>query len=171
MAKTVTITPPSGSSVIANQAANFVVTLANTDAAAVQVTSLALLELSKTGAVVGQPTWRTPNVAPGVTGNPTLNGTNGSLSYGFQVVATVPNMPGTSPNNEPGGARPGQPATPAVNLLVLQAQVQTSDGSVFFTTLTVPVLSAVAPFPVPQGGAMQFGQGTGSDVALFAAIL
>jgi hypothetical protein len=168
MPKTVTITPPSGASVIANQAANFVVTVANTDAAAVTLLSLAIFEASKTGAVIGQPTMQQPGQPAGV--NPTL-GASSSLSYQFPVVATVPNMPGTSPNNEPGGARPGQAAYPAAAQLVLQAQAQTSDGNAFTSTISVPVLSAVAPFPVPTGGAAQFGQGTGSDVALLAAIL
>src|SRR5690348_14530370 len=104
MAKTITLTPPSGSSVIANQPANFVVTLTNTDSAAVQVTSLVVTEATRTKAVISPPNFQTPNVSPGVTGNPTLNGTNGSLSYGFQVVSNVPNMPATSPNNAPGGA-------------------------------------------------------------------
>lgn len=168
MAKTVSISGPTPGGVLANQTANFTATVANTDAAAVTLTSLTISEVSDTGAQISQPQVQAAGQPAGV--NPTL-GAGSSLTYGFQVTAFAPNTPGVSPNN-PGGAQPGQAAYPAAPpLLVLQAQGQTSDGSVFFSTFTVPVLSAVAPFPVPTGGAVQFGPGTGADSALIAVII
>lgn len=161
MPKTVSISGPTPGGVIANQPATFTVSVSNTDASAVYLTSLVISEVSRTGSRVGQPRVQAAGEPAGV--NPTLNA-SGSLTYPFQVVAVFPNTPGVSPNN-PGGAAPSQSAYPvAPPLLQLQAQGQTSDGSVFFCLFTAPVLSAVAPFPVPTGGAAQFAQGFDSNL-------
>lgn len=166
MAKTITITGPTPGSVIANQAAYFTVTISSTDTTAVSLTSLVINERRNRGAQIGQPTFLAPGQPAGIA--PTLSASS-SLSYQFSVVANSPNTPGVSPSN-PGGAAPGQAAYPPPSAsLVLEAQAQTSDGSVTTSTLTVPVLSAVFPFPVPQGGAAQFGQG--GDSNLIAVIL
>lgn len=167
MAKTVTITGPTPGGVIANQTASFVVTVANTDAAAATLTALVtrLGDRSAAGRV-GQPTFMPAGQPASV--YPVI-GASSSASYQFGALAYAPNMPGVSPNN-PGGAAPSNNAIPnAPPLLVVQAEAQFSDGSVASTSLTVPVLSAVAPFPVPQGGAAQFGQGANSNlIAAFA---
>lgn len=161
MAKSVSITGPNIGSVIADQTSNFVATVSNTDSSSVTLLSLVITEVSQLGSQISQPTVQAPGQPAGV--NPTL-GASSSLSYGFSVVTAAPNVPGVSPNN-PGGAAPGQASYPgAPPLLVLQAQGQTSDGSVFSVLFTVPVLSAVAPFPVPAGGAAQFAQGANTNL-------
>lgn len=161
MAKTVSISGPNPGGVIANQPATFVAVVSNTDGADVYLQSLQISEVSNLGSRVGQPQISDPGSSQGV--RPTLSAA-GSLTYPFQVVANFPNTPGLSPNN-PGGSAPGQAAYPvAPALLALRAQGQTSDGSVFSCLFTVPVLSAVAPFPAPQGGAMQFAQGFDSNL-------
>lgn len=156
MAKTVSMAQVDPNAV-ANQAIKFTVTVANSDAAAVTLSSLYISEMTDTGANVGQPQYLVPNVPLNV-GNPVINAA-GSASYGFQVVFNSPNTPGQSPNNAPGGAVPSNNAYPANPYVILQAVGQTSDGSVFSASIMVPVLSAVAPFPVPEGGAFQFRQG------------
>jgi hypothetical protein len=158
---------PAGAPIVVNQPMQFTVTVTNTGAAAVSLTGLSIAESTESDATIGQPTWQTPNVSPGVTGNPVI-AAGASVTYSFPVVFTSPNMPGVSPNN-PGGAAPGPRAMEADANFTLQAQAQSSDGSVASAYLTVPVLSAVAPFPVPQGGAAQFAQGANSNlIAVFA---
>ena len=167
MPKTVSITGPMTGGVLANQTASFVVTVENTDAASASLVSLTTRPVgSGVAARVGQPTFLAPGASQGVF--PVVLPSS-SLSFQFGVTAYFPLTPGVSPNN-PGGAAPGQLAYPvAPPLLVVQAEAQLSDGSVVSATLTVPVLSAVAPFPVPQGGAAQFGQGANSNlIAAFA---
>lgn len=139
----------------------FIATVTNSDSAAVTLSSLSISEQSKSGATIGQPQILTPNAPPGV-GSPTLLA-SASLSFPFQVVFPSPNMPGPSPQNVGGAAPSG--ASPAGNTTFqLVAVGQTSDGSVFTTVLAVSILSAVAPFPVPSGGAAQFGQGSCSNL-------
>lgn len=165
MPKTVTIAGPMTGGVLANQTASFVVTVANTDATSATLTGLTTrLGSTSSAARVEQPTFLAPGQAAGV--YPTVLPAS-SVSYQFGATAFFPLTPGVSPNN-PGGAAPGQLAYPAVSpQLVVQAEAQFSDGTVVSTTFSVPVLSAVAPFPVPQGGAAQFGQG--ANVNLIAA--
>lgn len=140
-----------------DSATNFTVTVANGNASAVTLNSLAINGPPASGVVVQQPNYLTPNVPVGV-GNPVI-AAGSSLTWGFQVVLTNPNFPGPSPNNQPGGAAGSGNAMPANSNFLLQAIGQTSDGSVFSSTNLVPVLSAVAPFPFPQGGAFQFNDG------------
>lgn len=168
MAKTVSMAQVDPNAV-ANQPVKFTVTVANSDAAAVTLSSLYISEQSDTGANVGQPQYLVSNV-PLNLGNPIITAA-GSVSYGFQVVFNSPNTPGQSPNNAPGGAVPSNNAYPANPYVTLQAIAQTSDGSVFSTTIMVPVLSAVAPFPIPEGGALQFRQGSNlMTLALMGAL-
>lgn len=162
MAKTVTLSGPFPGGIIVNQPATFVATVANTDAAAVTLLSLVVSESTESDATIGQPQIMTPNAPPGV-GFPVLAGTTGSAAFPFQVVFTSPNTPGVSPNN-PGGAAPGQRAQEADANFTIQATAQTSDGSVFSASLTVPALSAIAPTPQPTGGALQFGIGFDSNL-------
>ena len=154
--------------VVANQPMTFVVTVTNTATAAVTLNSLTVSPGPGDFITLSQPNFQTPTTAIGSPGYPVLLA-SGNASYPFSAVFAAPNMPGISPNN-PGGAAPGQTAMEAYALYVIQAQAVASDGSVGSVNFTVPVLSAVAPFPVPTGGAAQFGLGTGSDVALLAAI-
>lgn len=157
MAKSLSLALTSGI-VVANQPINFTVTVTNGDAAAVTLQSLYVTEQTDAGAQVGQPQYLVPNM-PVNLGNPVIPAAS-SATYGFQVVFPAPSTPGTSPNNQPGGASPGNNAYPANPFMTLQAIGQTSDGSVFSNTITVPVLSAISPFPVPEGGAFQFRQGS-----------
>lgn len=158
---------PAGAPIVCNQPTNFTITVTNTGSSAVSLQSLSVAESTESEASISQPNFQTPSTSIGSSGFPVI-AAGASVTYGFPVVFTSPNMPGPSPNN-PGGAAPESRASTADALFTLQAQAQSSDGSVATTSLTVPVLSAVAPFPVPAGGAAQFAQG--ADANLIAVIL
>ena len=160
MPKTITISQPSA--IRAAQPANFVLTAANTDAASVTITAIEVSELTASGAKISQPVFQIPNSPAGV-GNPTLLGTSGSLSFSFQVVWHVINMPNTSPNNQL-GALPDNPAGDIPATSYFRVSMLTSDGTVTTTFFSAAVQSAVAPFPVPEAGAAQFGQGGCSNL-------
>lgn len=143
---------------IANARTRFLVTITNTGTAALTLSSLQVSEATEADAIIEQPNYLTPNVALGA-GNPTI-AAGGSLSIVFGVQFASPSLPGASPNQPglgPSGMAIGQPGDSSV---ILQAQCQTSDNVVASTSLSVPVLSAAAPFPRPEGGALQFGQGS-----------
>jgi hypothetical protein len=160
----------SGAPVVVNQTVQMNATVTNTGASAVQLTALNVYETTESDANIAQPNFQTPTTSIGSPGFPTL-APAGSVTVPFQVVFASPIQPGASPQNV-GGASPDQRAATADALFALQAQAQSSDGSVATSPMfTVPVLSAVAPFPVPTGGAAQFGPGTGADSALIAVIL
>lgn len=160
----------SNSNVISGQPAGAVATVSNTTAAAVTLESLTAS--SSSGAVsIRQPVIVTPNMAPGA-GDPVIDATSGTLSVGFSFVVQAPNAAGPSPNNAPGGVAPSNPAAPVSNPNhVITVIGQTSDGSVFSSSLTVGVLSAVGPFPRAEGGALQFTQGANfMTLALMGAL-
>ena len=149
---------------VCNQPTVFTVTVDNTGSSSLTLSSLQVYGQNKS-ATVAQPQFLTPNVAVGA-GNPTITAA-GAVTYAFTVIFNAPSTPGPSPAapTDPAGGSAGVfVAQPAHSNHTLQAQCQTSDGSVASTTLAVPVLSAVAPFPVPQGGAAQFGQGGNSNL-------
>lgn len=162
MAKTVTLAFGNASFAVANRALPFVVTVANTDAAAVLLKSLVVEEVSDMGTNIEQPTFLSPG-QPWDTSQPTLAALTGSQSYGFSVMVASPNMPNVSATN-PGGAAPDQAAMADNAQMTLRATAMTSDGSVFSATLTVPVLSAVYPFPVSDVGTALFRQGGNSNL-------
>lgn len=142
----------------ASQPCAFTVTVSNTGSSALVLSLLSVAESSKVGATIGQPQFLTPQMPVGA-GNPSI-AAGSSLTFPFQVAFPSPNTPGVSPNAPapgPAGMMTGQP--PPNNAVVLVATAQTSDGSVASSSIVVPVLSATAPFPLPQGGALQFGQG------------
>lgn len=144
---------------IANARTMFVITVQNTGSSALTLSSAQVSEATESECTISQPNILTTNVALGA-GNPTI-GAGSSVSFSFPVVFQAPNTAGVSPN-APGplgvsGMALGQPADPT---FVLQAQVQTSDGAVASTSLVVSALSATAPFPRPEGGALQFSQGS-----------
>ena len=146
------------SNVIAGQPATIVCTVSNTTASDVTLNSLHASS-DKPGCHIEQPVFLTPNRAPG-DGNPTISASTGTKVVGFQVVPLAPNMPGASPNNAPGGAAPADFDSPVSNPIYYITVVgHTSDGSVFSGSLAFGALSAVAPFPRPEGGALQLIQG------------
>lgn len=143
--------------VLADASTNFTITITNTNAAAVTLQSIQISESTESDAMIGQPNFLVPNVPVGV-GNPVI-AAGASVTYSFSAIFNTPYFPGPSPQNQPGGARPGNDATEVDPFFVLQAICQTSDGSVFSSTIFVPVLSAISPFVVAEGGALQFSQG------------
>lgn len=151
---------------VARQPCRFTATLTNTGSSSVSLESLSVNELSKSGAVIEQPGFLTPNAPTGQL--PTIVA-GGSLTVPFTIVPSGPSMPGPSPNNAPGGAAPPNPAMPAPATLNFQLVGQLSDDSTAVMPFAVSVLSSVAPFPVPEGGAVQFAQGASSN--LIAAII
>lgn len=156
MALTLSIAKTSPGNIVASQAVNFTVTVTNSGSSAVTLTALSVNEITESDAQIGQPNYLTPNVPVGV-GNPVL-AASGSVTYLFTAVFSSPMYAGPSPQ-APGGAAPGPAASNADAFFTLQAQAQASDGSIGSTSLMVPVLSAIAPFPLASGGAFQFGQG------------
>ncbi len=154
MAILVSLSAVAPGSTVAAQSEPFLVTVSNTGTAAVTINSLAVS--ADVGVVVDQPSYLTPNVAVGL-GNPVLNG-GASLSYVFNAIFFSPAAAGPSPQ-APGGAAPSENAqTPDANFSLF-AVVNTSDGSVVSGSLNVPVLSTIAPFQVPTGGALYLQQG------------
>ncbi len=155
-----------GGPIVVNQTMNFTVTVTNTGSAAVALQSLSIGESTESDCVISQPNIMTAG-APASSGFPVL-AASGSASFPFQVIFTSPAQPGSSPN-APGGSLPDQRAETADAQFTLQAQAQSSDGSVASVSQMVSVLTAIAPFPVPQGGATQFGQGANTNlIAAFA---
>ena len=162
MPMSVTIALGRNPSMRANQPTDFTVTVSNSDSSAAVLTSLAISEDTKMGANIAQPVWQSAGQAAGSPSQPSI-AASGSASYAFQVSAAVPSTPGPNPANAPGGASPSPNAFPASQQLTLRATGQTSAG-LFTTTLTVPVLSAVAPVPLPDVGALFFAQGGNSNL-------
>lgn len=142
---------------VANRAVTFQVTVNNTGSSSVSLTSLQIGESTESDCIISQPNFQLTNMPLGL-GNPTITA-SGSVSYTFKVVFPSPNGAGPSPN-APGalgvtGMMNGQPAD---NNFTLLAQCQTSDGAVAASSLMVSVLSAISPFPRPEGGALLFTQ-------------
>lgn len=143
-----------GVSSVANQAMNFTITVANSNATSVVLQSLSIVESTESDAIVSQPVFMTPNTPVGV-GNPIIPA-GASVTYGFQAVFTNPVLPGPSPQ-APGGASPINTAYYSDPNFILMGTAFTSDGSVSSGTLQVPVLSAT--FPQSNGGALVLSQG------------
>ncbi len=154
MAITVSIAEGAPSSfAVGNQTMNYTVTVANSNASSVTLSSLSIAD-SRKQSNLSQPNYLTPNVPVGV-GNPTI-AAGASVSYGFQVVFNNPVMPGPSPQN-PGGAAPINAAAFPNATFTLQATSHTSDGTVAFGTFETPVLSK--DIPQDSGGALVQSQG------------
>lgn len=154
----------------ANAPINGILTLTNNGSNTISVRSIRLYEMPLIvtplnqggacfGAMISQPEFLTPNVAPG-DDFPSVT-TGSTVYYPFAVVVPSPNLPGPSPN-APNTLRYNQMATPPGNTnLQLGCDVRTYDSTATewvcgSATLSCPIKSAVAPFPVPQGGAEQF---------------
>lgn len=148
---------------VANRSMRFNVNVANTGSSSALLTSLQIAASTRRGRdmTVSQPNFKTANGIP--QDNPTI-GAGASVDYVFAVVFHAPNTPGPSPNAPglgPTGMMTGQPALAEYGLA---AQGQLSDGSTAVAILAVPVLSAVAMFPTPQGGAALFNQGANANL-------
>lgn len=167
MAATISMTQAT-SSAVGNAPTRFTVTVTNTGSSSVSLTDLFIGALTPSDVLsIGQPNFLTPQVAAG-TGYPTLTA-SGSASFGFTVVFATPNTSGPSPNAPglgPAGMVTRQPPYSNRNLV---ATCLLSDGSSTTSYLSVPVLSAVEMFPVPEGGATVFSQGANAN--LIAALI
>lgn len=155
MSITVTLAKSLAAPVVVNQPMSFTVTVANNSASSVVLNALQVTESTESDAIISQPNILTPNMPVGL-GNPVIPGSS-SVSYAFQVIFNSPGV-GPSPQS-PGGAAPfSAAATPDANF-TLTAMALVSDGSGGTFSLMVPVLSAIAPFPLAIGGALQLSQG------------
>jgi hypothetical protein len=156
MALTVTLAFGQDNDAVVEQNVDFTVTVANTSSSSVTLTDLRL-SCPNGSITIVQPVWQTPNVPVG-TGNPTISASS-SLSFYVPLVVRAPNFPGISPNSPFGGA-PNQLANPVSNPnYVVTAVAQASDGSVGQGSITFGALSAISPFPTPQGGTSQYAAG------------
>lgn len=141
------------------QPVNLVLAVTNNGSNTIEVLGIQVTEASTMGAIISGPYFLTPNADVGV--GPTIL-TTATAYYPCQVVVTAINTPGASPNSP--NALHDDVFPPGNSLCRLQCDVLTYDsvaaenvaGS---ATFNFPVGSAVAPFPVPQGGAMQFNAG------------
>jgi len=160
MALTLSISAGYGSTnVAAGMQVTYVASVTNSGATAVTLNGLWVSRDSMSGnAGVGQPTWQTPGVSVGA-GYPTL-AAGSTYNYPFSVVFSAPNMAGGSPNSAPGGAAPPHNAAyPIDSGFSFTINSLSSDSTTASATYFVPVLSTVAPFPIPQGGALQMNSG------------
>lgn len=157
MATTVAIAAGSPSAqAVGNQTLNFTVTVANTGAAALTLSSLVVNQGSFGIGTVrcSQPGYLIPNVPVGV-GNPVIPASSSS-SFSFQAVVTNPVMPGASPQ-APGGADPTNDAFYPSPMFSIQATAVTSDGVVASGSYVASALTAT--FPQSNGGALVLSQG------------
>lgn len=158
MAITVSIALTNVGPTFADSPLSGICTITNNGANTIQVQGIQLTEQTNTGAAFRNPDFLVPNVAPGT--YPTI-ASSASANYPFSVVCPSPNMPGASPaapNAYRGGA---QPANPLVNVVCVVTAYD-STAAVFVNgsaSMQIAVVSSVAPFPVPQGGASQFNFG------------
>lgn len=159
MAITVTLALTNPATARAGQRLNGICAITNNGANTVEVLSVNLAEASVMGAKVGGPYFLTPNVAPG-TGEPTIESAATSY-FPFSIVIPSPNTPGSSPSS----VHVIDGVYPAANSWArFQCNVMTYDSVaevnvVGEATLAFAVASSVAPFPMPQGGALQFDTG------------
>lgn len=151
-------TPPNASltspgNAIANQPAQLLIIIVNgASDPARTINSITVSEITESECQISQPVFLSA-AAPGV-GNPVI--LPGATSFfTCSVVFQSPNMPGPSPGNQPGGAAPGNKAQEADAYFTLQVQVASADGQLVTANITIPVLTAVAPAPSLQGGALQ----------------
>jgi hypothetical protein len=149
---------------VARQPLSFTLAVTNNSSSAVILTTPQVSESTESDAQISIP--QLPGLPIGYI--PTLGG-NSTLTYTFNVVIASPSWAGFVPQT-PAFTTPGiypslSLSAPANNAMTpdafftLTAQAQASDGSVGTTSLQVLVLSALQPFPPPQGGALQFNAG------------
>lgn len=146
---------------IADAPVVLIVNITNTSSAAVTLNSVQVSESTESDCQIQQPYFLQTNMPVGL-GNPVIVPA-GTVSYPFPVIFPSPLTAGPSPNQPaaPGFGPAGmQAAFPADSNFILLAQAAASDGSVGSISLAVSVLTATAPFPRPEGGALQFSQGT-----------
>ena len=160
MAITVSMAITSVGSTRSNSVISGILTLVNNGANTISVLDVALFEQSTMGAIIGQPVFMTPNVAPGE-GEPDV-ATTVTVYYPFSVVVPAINTPGASPNAP--SSLHDDVFPPGNSWCRLACNVRAYDATAVeyvtgTATLQFPVVSAVAPFPVPQGGAEQFNSG------------
>lgn len=158
MALTLSIVPGYGAtSVVAGRTVNYVAAVTNAGSTSVTLSSLQTYCESSSGISVGQPAYLTPNVPVGV-GNPTLTAGT-TYYYPFSVSYETPYSPGPSPQMPGGTQGVAVASVPSDSVFAISLQSLSSDSTVASTTLLVPVLSTIAPFPVAQGGALQLSSG------------
>lgn len=141
-----------------------IATVTNTEADTLTVYDINIAEGPETqlGARVSGPYFLTPNVAPGE-GEPAIL-TTATAYYPFSVFVPSPNTPGASPNAPGGRTDMASPVGNAFLRLVgsVRALDPDSDPHVGGAVVAVSLITPVAPFPVPAGGALQFNK-TGSN--------
>lgn len=167
MALTVAVAQSNPGYARANRAVWFSVVVTNTSASAVTLQNLVVTAGAPAQSLtIAQPILVTNNLPIGV-GNPVLTGSTGSFTAPFSVVFDTPNTPGKAPQT-PGGAAGASPAVADNAVQTLNVTAQASDGSISTGSIQVPVLSAVSPFPVPEGGALIFKQGRNAALGAVA---
>jgi hypothetical protein len=156
MAITVTAAITSPGSTRAGQRISGILTIVNNGANTISVRSLQLSEASTLGAVFGQPSFLTPNVAlessyPNIT-------TSSTAYYPFSIVVASPNTPG-APAQAP-NAMHDDVCPPGNSWCRINVDVRTYDSTATefvmgSTTLNFPVVSAAQAL-ISQGGAEQW---------------
>lgn len=147
--------PSAGSSGASGAPSIGIIIVQNPGAAAVQLTSLVVSEITESDAVMSQPNIMTAN-APYGSAFPTIAA--GGLAY-FPVAIVVSNPygPGPSPQ-QPGGAY-GISAQPADAFFTFQAIATDSTGAVSSANLQIGTLTALPLYPSSGGGSYVFSSG------------
>lgn len=163
MALTVSLSQASPGNWVSNRSMMVAMTVTNTGASAVTVSTISLLEATESDAQIGFPQgFLTPNVPAGL-GNPVL-AAGASGTYMWPVVINSPSAAGPSPQHQPGSASPSPLAPAADAVFTLQGQAASSDGSIATTNMQVSVLATIVYDPPPQGGGTWFSQGANSNL-------
>lgn len=158
MALVLSIVPGFGAtSVVAGQNISYVASVTNTGSTSVTLQSLATYTDMATCINVGQPQYLTPNVPVGV-GNPTI-AAGATASYPFEVAFMSPSFAGPSPQAPGGTLGSSNASVPGDSVFGIYLQSLSSDSTVASAALLVPILSAVPPFPIAQGGGLQLSSG------------
>ena len=153
MALTLAILPGSANNVgPAGQRRSLTAAVTNSGATSVTLQSLTV---SSAGGVVAlhQPEILTPNQPVGV-GNPVI-AAGATSNYRFSLVLMSPLALGPSPQSPGGAAGVAAAAVPTNSTIVFTLTSLSSDGTVASTSLQLPSLSTLSPFPPAQGGALQ----------------
>jgi hypothetical protein len=159
MAITVSLALTNPTSARANATLNGVLTLTNNGSNTIEVMAIQLTEASAMGSQVGGPYFLTPNADVGV--GPTIT-TSSTAHYPFSVTIASPNMPGAAPTAPDAlhiATRPVPNSWARFECNVLTYDATAGENVVGTATLNFPVVSGVATYPTPQGGAMQFNSG------------
>lgn len=146
-------------SAVAGRSLRGMVSITNESGPSVAIDSMVLSESTKMGVAIGGPRFLTPNVV-GVGATPII-ATSSTSHFPFSLMVPSPNTPGASPSatRHHDDVFPSNNSQCQLNLDVRAIDQVSFLPEVARTSFEFPVITSVAPFPVPQGGALQYNAG------------